>query len=799
MDNEKKQKLTKWKNEPTLEDLKYDLNGSRPYQRDAIDNIREWRKLLNAECDIKTHKNKSKAQPKLIRKQAEWRYPQLEDPFLNTDDMFTIKPRTAEDVNAAKQNQLVLNYQWSAKVNRNKIVTDTARSLYDDGTVIVKTGWEFEEKEIVEIKDVPIYASPEDAVKFLSAAVKSGKISQEHADEVINRGIRIKIGSEPKKVKTRKVIKNQPTYEVRDIENIIIDSTARGDISKANFIIDEYETTFSDLKKDEYKIVEEFDNDGNVINKHSVGYYKNLDEVKAKILSNKNDTNPVELSSDEEKDLRPSFNMKDIARKKIKAYDYWGYWDINKNNSPEIIVATWVEDVLVRLEKNPYPFDELPFSVAQYMPDRDSIYGTPDAELLKEDQKSIGQLTRAAHDIIAEQAIGQTLIDEFFFASPLQKRNYENGNTAYFRSGKDPRASIYKKNADQIPNSIFNMIDFVNNDAESLTGTRAFAQGVGSKSLGNVAAGIRESSNAASQRLLSILRRLAVDIFVDIARKTIKMNNVFLEEQEVVRISDDEFVAIDRDSLKGEFDLIVKIDTPEQRNEKAQQLTTLMQTNAASMDPKLQTMIYAKIANLWGEKDLAKEIENYQPQPDPAQVQLQKLQLENAMLENQRLKIEIAKTAKDIESENSKIEERISRIAQNLNSETAENKAKARLENAKAGLIETQIDEKKLNIDNMKSGKSLMESQLNKQADFVAQNEIEKLKHKHQIELEALRSAIKLKEKELDLVSSSIDKMADAVQKGEPVHLTIAEIQNKKMMQHALDNMNKKHENGVRL
>ena len=59
--------------------------------------------------DVKV--GKSTARPLLARKQAEWRYSSLADPFLSTPDLFNVSPITAGDRKRAKQNELVLNNQ----------------------------------------------------------------------------------------------------------------------------------------------------------------------------------------------------------------------------------------------------------------------------------------------------------------------------------------------------------------------------------------------------------------------------------------------------------------------------------------------------------------------------------------------------------------------------------------------------------------------------------------------------------------------------------------------------------------
>ena len=135
--------------------------------------------------------------------------------------------------------------------------------------------------------------------------------------------------------------------------------------------------------------------------------------------------------------------------------------------------------------------------------------GEPDAELIRENQESIGKMTRAAHDITSEQAVGQEFIDETLFPSISVKQQYEKGNTVYYRAGMSPKNSIYKKDIAPVPPSIFNMIQWQQTEAESLTGTKAFSGGISGDALGNSVGGIRSALDATSQRDLSILRRVS--------------------------------------------------------------------------------------------------------------------------------------------------------------------------------------------------------------------------------------------------------------------------------------------------
>jgi hypothetical protein len=642
--------LTDWNKEPSYNDLNTDRINASTYQETLRSNLKRWEEYRDGGKKITPSKpGKSTVRPKLIRKQNEWKYPSLEEPFLSTPYMYKINPRTEEDANAAMQNQILLNYQWSSKINKVKLVGDIVRTIVDEGTVVVKTGWESEEGIKLVEEEQPVYASPEESLALMQQAVQDGSMSMEQMQAMIETGQPMQTGTEKVYVEKEVLIKNQPTYEVCNNANIIIDPTCEGIMENAQFVIHEYSTSMSELKKQEYRRWTEVDEETGVKETFETGIYKNLSKIKDE------DLEAVDLEYDSES--AQNFKYKDGPRKKVRAFEYWGYWDINGDGEVEPIIATWVGKTIIRMEKNPFPHKRLPFSIATYMPIKKECFGEPDAELLIENQESIGKMMRAAHDITANNAIGQEFIDEGLFPSPVQRDNYNKGNTVYFRTGLNPKTSIYKNGTTPIDGTVFNMISMQNAEAESLSGTKAFSTGISGQTFGSVATGVRSAMDAVSKRELSILRRISDLLFKDMARMTIAMNQSYLDDEEIIRITN-KFVTIRRDDLAGEFDLIIEVSTPERDNETAQDLGMILQTNAASMDPKLANMVMAKIMDLKKQPDLAEYFRTYEPQPDPVAEQIKQLELENATLVNEKLK-------KDIEEGDSKIHERISRVIEN--------------------------------------------------------------------------------------------------------------------------------------
>lgn len=619
--------LVDWKNAPTIRDLKQNLADAKPAHDTQVTQIQEWLDNLNVKgkAQVKTPDGNSRIVPKLIRKQAEWRYSSLTEPFMSTDDVFNVSPITWEDRDAARQNQLLLNHQLNTKIDKVAFIDEYVRTAVDEGTVVLQVGWAFEEEDyqaeepIVEFRVNPELAplhqhlaqlkaeSPSQWATDVPPELKEAhELSIEHAApiEAVILGKRM--------VTKKRVIRNHPTLEVCSFSNVVIDPTAMGDIDKAGFVIKSFETSLSELRKDGKK-------------------YQNLDKINVA-------NNSVLSTPDHEAAASndSSFNFQDQPRKKFVAYEYWGYWDIDGAGTVKSIVATWVGDTLIRMEENPFPDGRLPFILVPYLPVRKKNYGEPDGALLEDNQLVIGAVTRGMIDIMGKSANGQTGIRKDMLDA-TNRRKFERGQDYEFNPNVDPRQGVYMHTYPEIPMSAQFMLGLQNQEAESLTGVKSFSQGVSGQSLGQVAAGVRGALDAASKRELGILRRLSSGL-IKAGRKFISMNAEFLSDEEVVRVTNEDFVTIRRDDLAGNFDLRLSISTAEEDDNKAQELGFMLQTMGPNMDPKLAQMILADIARLRKMPDVAQRIENYQPQPDPL-IQKQReleIQLLAAQLENER-------------------------------------------------------------------------------------------------------------------------------------------------------------------
>lgn len=622
--------LPNWKNVPKLSELKEDLTTASSVQSEHKTRVKGWLDNMNVEGSARANAPKGKSQvvPKLIRKQAEWRYAALSEPFLSTSDLFNVKPVTWEDREAAMQNQLLLNYQFNHVINKQEFIDEFVRTAVDEGTVIMKTGWSY--REVTEEVQVPIAEfTPDesflgtlqelDVMKEESPSQYATDIPQElkMAHEMYEmegvpyrpRVIRYEAREETK------VVLNQPSVEICDYRNVIIDPTCMGDIKKASFVIYSFESNLSDLKKDQR--------------------YFNLDYLNI-------DNNSILGSPDHSpSEGTNNFQFNDKPRKKFVVYEYWGFWDKDDTGEVKPIVVSWVGDTIIRMEDNPFPDGELPFEMVQYLPVRRSLYGEPDGALLEENQKISGALMRGIIDSMGRSANGQMGIRKDMLDASNQRR-FERGEDYFFNPNVDPRQGVHMHQYPEIPQSALAVLQLQNVEAESLTGVKAYTDGIASGSLGDVAAGIRGALDAASKRELGILRRLSAGICA-VARKFVSMNAQFLSEEEVVRVTNDKFVKIRKDDLPGKFDLELGISTAEEDNNKAQELAFMLQTMGNNMGQELVQMIMGDIARLRKMPDLAHKIETYRPEPDPVQQRMQEIEMAKLELELAELQAKIQK------------------------------------------------------------------------------------------------------------------------------------------------------------
>jgi hypothetical protein len=625
-------KLTDWEKEPSILTLKHDLEAARPAQQAQVARITGWNNLMHGRLE-KLHKVKGRShvQPRLIRRQAEWRYSALSEPFLGSNKLFKVSPATWSDEDSARQNEMVLNWQFRTKMNRVQFIDNFVRATVDEGTSIVRVGWK--RVTLPAKKTVPIFThyqieNPQQAQQLQQAiALKQAdpRSYPTKMDPATQSAVSLyeetgqttyaqQTGEEEQDSET--VIENRPTLEVLNPANVFIDPSCLGQLDRALFIIVSFETNKAELLKEPDR-------------------YKHLDQVNWEGNAPMNQLDHVSETPD-------SFaaNFNDQLRRKVVAYEYWGFCDIHGDGRLQPIVATWIGASIIRMELNPYPDQKLPFVVVPYLPRKRELYGEPDAELLEDNQNILGAVSRGMIDLLgrsanAQQGFAKGMLDA------LNRRRYDEGKDYEFNPSVNPSQGLIEHRYPELPQSAMQMLDLQNSEAEALTGVKSFAGGLSGQAYGPVASNARSMVDAAAKREMAILRRLAKGV-CEMGEKIIAMNAEFMTEEETIQVTDDTYVEISREDLKGNFHLETDISTIEVDEAKAQDLGFMLQTLGPTVDPSISMTILAEICDLKRMPALAHKLRGYKPPPpSPEQQQMQQLELQKADLHNKKLQSDI--------------------------------------------------------------------------------------------------------------------------------------------------------------
>ena len=564
-----------------LSALKDDFRASETHQQSWEAKRQDWSSQAFGEPYGNEVEGKSRIVSKDIAKQISWMLPSLADPFLSSQDIAKTNPVEASDVKRAEQSELLLNTYFCRKFPRHNFIMKSLKVLLTEGTVIVKTGWDYEDEEVdIEVETV---------------------IQDEYGNEYIELIESTEV----------RVLKNQPTAEVCRNEDIFIDPTCMDDLDKCQFVIHRYETDMSTLRKD--------------------GRYKNLDKLSKQTPDVDNDADGYETEDE------TGFKFKDEPRKKLVVYEYWGYYDVNGDGEVEPIVCVWVNNTIIRLETNPYPDGKPPFVIVPFDSVPFQMFGEALAEIIGDNQKVKTAITRGIIDNMAQSNNGQMgfargALDDNNRRKFLRGDNFEyNGNMSQFWQGS----------YNQIPSSAFDMIGLQNNEIESQTGVKSFSGGITGSALGGTATGARGALDATSVRRTALVRNIAENMIKPLMRKWLAYFGEFMEPEEVVRVTNQEFVPIQKDDVLGQFDIEITVSTAEDNSARAEQYSFLLQTLGNNLPFELSQKVLAKIAKLARDPELEKGILEYKQEPDPVAEQMKQIAIEKAQLENDELRAKI--------------------------------------------------------------------------------------------------------------------------------------------------------------
>lgn len=579
-----------------LRALQGDYELCKSYNKKWHNLIDEWTDEYMGRPYGNEKDGKSKIVTRDIKKHSEWLQASILDPFVSTPDIIKCSPTNIQSIKLARNAEMILNQQFCRQFNRYNFLSRALKVMDIEGTCIVKTGWEFleEEREVYEKQVIPMIDE------------MGNPVINEMDGQPVLQEIKVKV-----KKKVRVI--DKPTAEVVRNKDIFLDPRCLGNIENMQFIIHEYETDLSTLRSDKR--------------------FKNVDKIKVDTDDEKEykDNDYGELDGE-------TFEFNDKPRKKIVVREYWGNYDLNDDGIAEPIVCAWVGSICIRLEENPYPDKKPPFIITPVLPIPFQLIGESNAELLGDTQKLKTAIMRGFIDNLAASNNAQIGVRQGALDAINQKRMLE-GKNFMFMSGTAGEA-FWTGSFNQLPNSIFNLLQLLDAEATSLTGVNTYGTNQTTNMIGENAASSRGVLDGGNLRKLMIVKNISENLIKPLMRKWLEYDAVLLPEETIIRATANnsgEFEVIRRDDLYGSIDLELTISTNEDNAAKARELAFLLQTIGPNEDAQVRKMIMIEIANLHKMHELANRLETYEPQPDPLQQELMIAQIEYIKAQTQEL------------------------------------------------------------------------------------------------------------------------------------------------------------------
>ena len=648
-----------------------------------------------------TNENSSKIISRDIKKYIEWFHSSLLDSFTSTQDIIKVNPKNAMSVDSARNAEAILNMQFCRQNNRYDFISKALKVLCIEGTCIVKTGWDFQLGE----RDIVYYEEEPDISNDL---LEEGLIGGIQLDKNIINTM-IQDGSIPMKQtkKSERVeipIVNKPTAKVVNNKDIFLDPTCNGDIDNMQFIIHRYDIDYTTLISN----TDKYDKSA-------------IESAFNKMLDRENQNDRFDRYDISKKTL--DFKFTDKSRKKVTMYEYWGNYDLDKDGIAEPIVCCWIEDTVIKLDKNYYPDNKPPFVITPLIPIPFQLFGEGLGENLKEIQQLNTALYRALINNTARSSYNQVFYSKNAI-SPDEIANLEKGFDVGVNA-QDVRNAVMQGSFPQIPNSVFNLLQILEKDANAITGI--ITQPTMNTNIIGENAGTRgQQIDSGNMRKLMIVKNISESMIKPILRKWLAYDSELLEDEIIIQnTGNNNFEIVKRDDLYGEVDLELAISTNEDNSAKARELAFLLQTLGPTLPPEITQSITVKISDLLGMYDLSQNIINYKPQPDPMQQELAQAQLELLKAQISELQTKAGRNQVDatLRQAKSMVEEAKAKSisedidAKQLNYYQKENRFDA---NQQAALRQQEIDYKNKDLD-YKIAKDQLANL--KQALFMNKNE----------------------------------------------------------------------------
>ena len=580
---------------------------------------------------------------------VEWVMPSLMRIYFSSD-IVSCEPVGPEDQIVAERVSALLNYQFTRRGDGFVVAYKWFKDALIYGLGVAKISWEDRFRDVpfavLEMSESDFNAlSSENGVEitgFERVEIPPDEVSVQRIvqqtvmglppdmpDDEKAEAVRMAVESMPRlatysNVEGKRAILNYsgPVYEVIPPEDFLYDPEAE-ELRDARFVIHRVFRTPDYLRRME-----------------SEGVYFNVEEA-----IEKGNTQRDGDRSDREKGFRNAENdrtnpwtmtenIEDAdKRRPLELYEWWGLFDPDGSGRLTPHVITVANDVVIRLERNPYDHGEPPFEVLRPVLDVHKFEGIGFADMVKEFQETKTSLRRQILDNISWQNNGMWEVQRGAGVEMESLVNPRPGGVVR----TDMPGAVRPLTPPPLQQAGFMALEFEQTQLEQRTGITRYNQGLDSRSLNKTATGITALMGASQQRIELIARLFAETGVRSLFVKALSLNRQFVRDEFVVRLYGEPIV-INKDDVSGQFDILVSVGISASKQEVVQQqMIQLIQmapglAQAQVMTPDNIYAIMVKLLEGWGFKDHSQLMTNPNVMGQMTQ-QMQQMQQQMQMMQ----------------------------------------------------------------------------------------------------------------------------------------------------------------------
>jgi len=609
----------------TVEEFEIKLKKAKASNSLQMQKIDRWKKEYDGVIKKKAKRNHSDIVWRIVQKQGETLISSLSKPFISGDKNIMITPMTKNDSYKAKLDEGILNHFHDKKMDKNDFYKNLTRVMVQEGTAWVSCGWDF--------------------VETSQSQEINRELSEEESQNLASKGFETETRDGSTIIIKKRTIENNPATSVVENGSAYPDPDAKNYADMKYFILED-ETTLSDMISK-----------GHIYKDNEVAKIK--EELKREVSGVYGD-NDVKLEE-----------------KKFKLYQYWGKADIeNKGEYPMcvgVFMQTGKKVELIKMTKTPYPHDRIPYVPFQFVKQTNTVWGNGLAYLVADIQEVYTHLMRGILDNTAFSNNGQKFFRKNALDNTNLKRYLEKDKFVEVNTSDSISNAMQDGGFNQIPQSIFQLLNNLDVEAESLTGVNKMMLGITGAHMNASSSNFSATMNMGQIRLLDITHNISFGMNI-ILRMWASMSNEWLSNEEKKSITGmdiDQIKIEEVQKLSKEYgveelpadvaqkatmiimeevndlfensdiekDITIKVGTDGLKEIKINQLNMLMQqvgSLSQIVDPSILKDLLAEYASLMDFPVVSDNIKAYVPQPDPISEQMKQLEVAHRAAETKK-------------------------------------------------------------------------------------------------------------------------------------------------------------------